>query len=83
MPVTLIQLGDVLTDAELAQLLQRPLSWPSKVRQRARRAGVEPDLPPSIFVGRWARHRYRKQDVLQWLAQQRQDADMRRRRRAS
>lgn len=65
-PITLDQLGDVLTDAQLAQLLQRSPQWPKRERRRARLEGVAPNLPATIphFANR---PRYRKVDVARWL----------------
>jgi len=65
-PVTLDQFGDVLTDRELAQLVQRSAFWPRDERMRARRIGVSPDLPREIPG--LAQKRYRKADVAHWLA---------------
>ena len=67
--LTLNDFGDVLTDRELAQLLQRPTTWPRDERHRAERAGMSPNLPPELpgFDRKWGRHRYRKQDIAHWL----------------
>ena len=64
-PVTLDSFGDVLTDLDLARLMQRPLRWPSNTRHAARRRGVAPDLPLEVPGMRPVR--YRKQDVAYWL----------------
>jgi len=65
-PVTLDQMGDVLTDRDLAALMQRAASWPRWERDRAKAMGRAPYLPARIEDGRrdW---RYRKVDVEYWL----------------
>ena len=67
-PVTLDALGDVLTDDELAALVRRSPQWPKKERWRARRLGCAPNLPRELSDVSERVHRYRKQDVAQWLA---------------
>lgn len=63
--VRLADLGDVLTDADLAALLQRAPSWPRRERDRARAARVAPNLPRPMDIP--GRPRYRKVDVEHWL----------------
>ena len=65
-PVSLDQFGDVMTDQDLARLMQRTARWPEMERYRARRRGVAPDLPMEV-PGLRTRYRYRKQDVAYWL----------------
>lgn len=58
--------GDVLTDKDLAALLQVSPRWAEKQRADARRAGVAPNLPAAL--PQFARFpRYRKCDVEAWL----------------
>lgn len=64
-PVRLSELGDVLTDADLAALLQKAVSWPRRERDRAKAAGVSPNLPARIDIP--GQPRYRKVDVEHWL----------------
>ena len=65
-PVTLDDFGDVLTDHDLARLVQRHARWPLDERYRSRRRGVAPNLPQEV-PGLGPPYRYRKQDVAYWL----------------
>lgn len=58
--------GDVLTDADLAALCQRPASWPRRERDKAKVLGGRPNLPVRIEDGMRA-WRYRAVDVAYWL----------------
>jgi len=55
----------VLTDRDLARLMQRAESWPGSERKRARRLGVAPDLPAPIPGQK--RPRYTRESVRRWL----------------
>ncbi len=57
--------GEVLTDADLAALLQRAPSWPRRERDRARAARVAPNLPARMDIP--GQPRYRRVDVESWL----------------
>ena len=63
--VKLDDLGDVLTDRDLAALCQRAASWPRRERDRATRLGVTPDLP--VTVPGLRQPRYTKVAVERWL----------------
>jgi hypothetical protein len=65
-PVRLEDFGDVLTDRDLAALMQREPSWPRRERDRAKAMGRTPYLPARIDDGR-RDARYRKLDVEFWL----------------
>jgi hypothetical protein len=64
-PLTLADLGDVITDAQLAALMQRAPSWPRRERDRAKQYRVRPNLPEPM-VG-FAHPRYTKRAVQKWL----------------
>jgi len=65
-PVHLEDFGDVLTDADLAALMQWKPSTPRARRDKARLARVSPNLPARIEDGsrQW---RYRRVDVEFWM----------------
>jgi hypothetical protein len=65
-PVRLSDFGDVLTDADLAALMQRPPSWPRRERDRARLEGRAPYLPARIDDAH-RQPRYRRIDVESWM----------------
>jgi hypothetical protein len=65
-PVHLAQFGDVMTDRDLAALLQMSPSFARKRRELAARTGLAPNLPAAI-PGMGKMHRYLKQDVERWL----------------
>ena len=65
-PVRLEDFGDVLSDADLAALMQRKPSWPRRERDRAKAMNRAPDLPARIEALRRS-VRYRKVDVEFWL----------------
>jgi hypothetical protein len=65
-PVRLEDFGDVLTDRDLAALMQREPSWPRRERDRAKAMRRAPYLPARIEDGR-RDVRYRKADVEFWL----------------
>lgn len=65
-PVRLDSLGDVLTDRDLAALMQRKPSWPRRERDRAKAMHRAPDLPARIDDGRRS-PRYRRIDVEYWM----------------
>jgi len=65
-PVRLEEFGDVLTDRDLAALMQREPSWPRRERDRAKVMARAPYLPARIEDGR-RDVRYRKVDVEFWL----------------
>jgi len=65
-PVRLEDFGDVLTDRDLAALMQREPSWPRRERDRAKLMHRAPYLPARIEDGR-RDCRYRKDDVEFWL----------------
>lgn len=66
--VRLEDFGDVLSDVDLAALLQVSPRWPEVRRREARRLRVAPSLPPTIQGVRWPR--YRRVDVAAWLARE-------------
>ena len=65
-PVRLEDFGDVLSDRDLAALMQRPASWPRRERDRAKAMGRAPYLPARIEDGR-RDVRYRRSDVEFWM----------------
>ena len=65
-PFRLEDFGDVLTDPDIAALMQRKPSWPRRERDRAKAMGRAPYLPARIEDGRRS-PRYRKVDVELWL----------------
>lgn len=64
--VRLSDFGDVLTDQDLAALMQRAPSWPRRERDQATVQRRAPYLPARIEDGR-ASWRYRKVDVESWM----------------
>lgn len=66
-PVRLEDLGDVLTDRDLAALMQWAPSRPRRLRDRARVLSIAPNLP-AVIAGTQKRPRYRKVDVERWMA---------------
>lgn len=65
-PLTLDQCGETLTDAQLAELLQLPASWPRRQRDKAKLYGVRPNLPEPMY-GFKKPVRYTKRAVQKWL----------------
>lgn len=65
-PVRLSDLGDVLSDRDLAALLQMSPSFARTRRELAARTGLTPNLPPAL-PGMGKMHRYLKEDVEVWL----------------
>lgn len=63
--VRLEDLGDVLTDRDLAALLQVSARWPEVQRREAAKVQRAPNLPATIPGIR--QPRYRRQDVAHWL----------------
>lgn len=65
-PVTLASFGDVMTDADLAALMQMAPSFARDRRRLAARTGLAPNLPAQI-PGCGKKVRYLRSDVERWL----------------